>query len=136
MITLSSVEDWLDMNRDYCPLCHSPLEIRDVAPCMECGHRPEEIEHALTGQHTYTEQRIFGTLTLILCDFCEADFGSFYPEFFGLPWNARTSFDKMDFVRSVDEVVIGKDKYCPECDYRLAFLEFVEKARCLHQQSE
>ncbi len=117
------------MSISYCPLCHALLEIREVAPCMDCGHLPEEIEHALTGQHTYAEMRIFGDLTLILCNFCQVDFGSYDPGFFGLPQDARIGFDTMEFVRSVDAVSIGKDKYCPECGRRLAFLEFVDQAR-------
>lgn len=117
-----------------CPLCYSLLEVKDVAPCMYCGWLPEEIEHALAGKHTYAEMRIFGDLTLVLCDFCQVDFGSFHPDFFGLPPNARIGYEKMQFVRSVDNIVIGKDKFCPECGCRLAFLKFVEQAHKLHLQ--
>lgn len=124
------------MNPDYCPLCNTLLEVRDVSPCMDCGHRPEEIEHTLAGRHTFTERRIFGNLTLVLCDFCEVDFGSYDPAFFGLPRTAGIGFDKMDLVRTIDTISIGKDKYCPQCDYRLAFLEFVDKVRRMNQSSE
>jgi hypothetical protein len=67
--------------------------------------------------------------------FCQVDFGSYDPTFFGLPKDARIGYGKMQFVRVVEDVHIGKDKYCPECGYRLAFLEFLEKARELHGNS-
>ncbi len=120
------------MSETHCPLCYSALEVRDVAPCMECGNLPEEIEHALAGRHTYAEMRIFGDLTLVLCDFCQVDFGSFNPEAFGLPRGARIGFEKMQFLRSVEGVRIGKDKVYPSCNYRLPFLKFVQRARELH----
>jgi hypothetical protein len=116
----------------HCPLCHSELEVADVAPCAECGHLAQEIEHALAGKHTCAEMRIFGDLSLVLCDFCQVDFGSFHPEFFGLPPKAEIGYAKMQFMRSVPEVFLGKDKYCPQCNLRLAFLKFVVAARQLH----
>ena len=98
----------------YCPLCSTELETIEVAPCTECGHLAQEIEHALAGKHTYAEMRVFGDLSVVLCNFCQADFGSFHPEFFGLPPNAKShiGYEHMQFVRGVD-VFIGKDKYCP-----------------------
>jgi hypothetical protein len=99
---------------------------------MECGHLPEEIEHALCGRHTYTEVRIFGELSLILCDFCQVDFSSYDPEFFGLPKHTKIGLGSMNFVRPIDEVVITQDKYCPSCHYRLAFLKFLAQARTLN----
>jgi hypothetical protein len=41
---------------------------------MECGHDPAEIEQARAGKHTYAEYRIFGDLSLVLCNFCDVDF--------------------------------------------------------------
>jgi hypothetical protein len=120
------------MNDTHCPICYTPLEVRDVAPCMDCGALPNEIEHALSGRHTYAEYRIFGDLTLVLCDFHQVDFGSYDPAYFGLPKNTRIGFQKMQYVRSVEEIRITKDKYCPECDRRLAFLKFLEQARQLN----
>lgn len=96
----------------------------------------EEIEHALAGKHTYAEMRIFGNLSVVLCNFCQVDFGSFHPDYFGLPRNARIGYEKMQFVRAVPEVFIGKDKYCPQCNLRLAFLKFVVAARELHGETD
>lgn len=107
-----------------------------MAPCMECGNIPQEIEHALAGKHTYAEMRTFGDLSLVLCDFCKVDFGSYDPTFFGLPRDARIGYEKMQFLRTVDHVFIGKDKYCSQCGFRLPFLRFVRQARELHGRAE
>lgn len=119
----------------HCPLCYTPLEVRDVAPCWTCGHRPEEIDHALSGRHTFAEMRVLGDLSMVLCDFCQVDFGSFDPQFFGLPKESKIGFERMQFVRSVEDIQIGKDKYCPQCGYRLAFLNFVDEACRQQKQS-
>ncbi|MBH1969615.1 hypothetical protein FK216_00210 [Moraxellaceae bacterium AER2_44_116] len=120
------------MSEAYCPLCYAGLEVIEVAPCMECGHSPVELQHALFGQHRYAEMRIFGELTLILCDFCLVDFGSFNAELFGLPKNTRIGYEKMQFLRDIEDIYITKDKICPSCNYRLPFLSFIKKAQELH----
>ena len=124
------------MSPDYCPLCYAKLETAEVAPCEECGHLGEEIEHAGSGRHTYAEMRIFGDLSLILCDFCQVDFGSHDPETFGLPPKTVIGFQKMQFVRSIDDCTIKKDKICPDCHHRVQFLTFVAHVRELHQQED
>jgi hypothetical protein len=116
----------------HCPLCYTELEQIDVAPCAECGHLAEEIEHALAGKHTYSEMRIFGDLSIVVCNFCQVDFDSFLPEYFALTPKAKFGFAEMQFVRGVD-VFIGKDKFCSECHQRLAFLKFVAAAREIHE---
>ena len=120
----------------HCPLCATELATINVAPCQECGHLPEEIEHALSGKHTYAEMRIFGNLNLILCDFCQVDFGSFQPEYFGLPHDANIDYGKMQLVREVPEIFIGQDKSCPQCNLRLKFVKFVIAAREFHGASD
>lgn len=116
----------------HCPLCFAQLEVRDVAPCAECGHNPDEIEHALAGMHTYAEMRIFGDLSVVLCNYCQLDFGSFDSIFFGVPDGKRIGYEHMQHVRDITDIQIGKDKYCPDCYYRLAFLDFVARAREFH----
>ena len=101
---------------------------------MECGSDPREIDEARAGKHTYSEWRIFGDLSLVLCDFCSLDFSSYDPTFFGLPRGTRVGMDAprgWEFVREIPPV-ITKDKCCPQCGYRLPFLEFVAHARELH----
>src|SRR5688572_17248489 len=83
------------MKAEQCPICFTTLEACEVAPCMDCGHVPQELEHLREGQHTYAEYRIFGPLSLVLCDFCQVDFDSYDPAYFGLPRTARIGFGKM-----------------------------------------
>jgi len=124
------------MQATHCPICYELLEVREVGPCMECGSDPREIEEARAGQHTYAEYRIFGELSLVLCDFCQADFSSYDPTFFGLVPGQRVGMEHgWIFVRDV-QPVLTKDKCCPSCGYRLPFLEFIVHARELHNQSK
>ena len=122
----------MPMQREQCPACFAVLEVRDVAPCDECGADPEELEHFRQGKHTYQRFEIFDGLELNLCDFCMVDFGSRDPSYFGLPRSSRIGFERMRFVSDVRNPSIGKDKYCPDCGRRLAFLKFVAEARRRH----
>ena len=65
---------------------------------MDCGHDPQELQHFADCQHTYAENLIFGPLSLVLCNFCQVDFGSYDPTYFGLPPRARIGFEYMSFV--------------------------------------
>lgn len=101
---------------------------------MHFGFDPQEIEHAQIGKHAYAEYRIFGDLSLVLCNFCQCDFSSYDPTFFGLPRGTRVGMDGprgWEFVREV-QPVITKDKCCTHCGYRLPFLKFVARERELH----
>ena len=113
---------------EQCPLCYTPLEVRDVAPCCDCGAFPDELDHCRAGKHTYAEYEVFPGVRAVFCNFCDVDFGSYDQTFFGLPRGKRVDYGCMQFVRKVAPV-IGKDKYCPECRRRLAFLRFVVEAR-------
>ena len=117
-----------------CPLCYEPLEIREVAPCDECGGDPRELDELEDGYHTYSEYEIFSGLNLTLCDFCDADFSSYDPTYFGLQKGTRLGLGKMRFVRKLKNTTKSKDKYCPSCGYRLAFLRFVDRARKLNSR--
>ncbi len=33
------------MNPSHCPLCYGELDVRDVAPRVECGGLEQELEH-------------------------------------------------------------------------------------------
>lgn len=120
------------MNAEQCPLCFSSLEAHEVAPCMDCGHDPAELQHHAEGRHTYAEYCIFGSLSLTLCNFCQVDFGSYDPAFFGLPPSAHIGFEHMTFVRDWVPPPHTFDKVCPECHRRLSFLQFVSDAREFH----
>ena len=100
---------------------------------MDCGHDPTEVEHTRAGKHTYAEYRVFGDLTLVLCNFCEVDFTSYDPTYFGLSRLTRIGLGERgwQFIRDVPPTV-AKDKCCAACGHRLPFLEFVLYARELH----
>ena len=119
-------------NPNHCPLCYYPLETRVVTPCMECGGSPKELEHFEKGRHTFHELEVFPELNLVLCNFCMVDFGSFDPTFFGLEEDARVGYERMKFVRDINESSLGRDKFCTNCGYRLKFLSFVAAAREQH----
>lgn len=91
---------------------------------MDCGSDPQEIEHARNGKHTYAEYRIFGDLSIVLCNFCQVDFSSYDSTFFGLPRGTRVGMNRpqgWEFVREV-QPVITKDKCCVHCKWRLPYV--------------
>lgn len=118
------------MRETHCLLCYEPLEIRDVAPCEICGGHPVSVEQFHSGEHTYTEYVVFG-LNLVLCKPCALDFelGSYDPDFFGLHAQTQVDYRDMRYLRELQAPKIEKDKYCPSCNCRLAFLRFVSRAR-------
>src|SRR4051812_18768467 len=65
------------MSESYCPICYTPLEKREVAPCYDCGHDPDELRQLAAGEHEYAEVEVLGARA-VLCDFCQGDFSSQY----------------------------------------------------------
>jgi len=110
-----------------CPVCSGPLEERGVAPCFDCGHAASEVEEYKRGEHKYHVFSLWGQ-ELVLCDFCDADFGSYYPDYFGLPEGPLPDYP-LQLVRQVETPVLSKDLYCSHCKHRLAFLDFLSKVR-------
>ena len=110
-----------------CPVCDGPLENREVAPCFDCGDDPHELDELRRGEHTYRWYRIYGQ-RIVLCDFCDADFASYDPKYFGKQpghgWWAE--FEPLE---RVEDPQPTKDGYCPSCHRRLAFLRFLRSAR-------
>jgi hypothetical protein len=120
------------MQELQCPVCFDPLEVREVAPCDECGALATEIEHFRAGKHSYREYEIFPPLRLTLCNFCDVDFGSFDPAFFGLPPGAKIGYEYFRALEPVEQPTLARDKFCPSCGYRLKFLRFIADARRQH----
>jgi hypothetical protein len=56
------------MSESNCPICYALLEVREVAPCWDCGADPAELGHLAEGRHKYAEFLIFDT-GIILCNF-------------------------------------------------------------------
>lgn len=112
-----------------CPICFSDLEVTDCAPCDDCGHLPEEIEHFKSGIHRYTVYEIAHGLRLQLCNFCDVDFGSYKPDYLGLRKNKHLGFEHFNFVKAVENPILTKDYYCSSCGHRLTFLKFLCELR-------
>jgi hypothetical protein len=105
---------------------------RTVAPCFDCGHAAAELQELAAGEHTYHRYRVFGQ-EIVLCDFCDADFGSYYPSHFGLPGKTPGEAKyELDLIAPVDHPQPAKDFVCENCKYRLAFLRFLAAARHLN----
>jgi hypothetical protein len=119
---------------DYCPICYEKLEIIDVAPCDDCGWKPMEIEHFKKKEHSYSLFSVYGTV-LVLCNFCELDFASYCPEYWGFPKKAAmgyksppTEYRRLDHLPD-EKLSIRKDKFCPSCEHRLPFLKALKIIR-------
>jgi hypothetical protein len=118
-------------------MCGEELVVREVTPCIDCGALEEQVnllkqdiaEGFAHDAINFNEYRVFGDVEATFCDFCAVDFGSYDPTYFGLPKGARFGYEKMQFLKSVDRPSIGRDKYCPACNLRLAFMKFAFKAR-------
>jgi hypothetical protein len=52
-----------------CPVCYTPLEVRDVTPCFVCGGWPEAIARFNLAAE-FTEFRLPRGQTLLLCRPC------------------------------------------------------------------
>jgi hypothetical protein len=98
-----------------------------VAPCHLCGADPEELKHL--ERHQFVEYLLPPGQTTILCNNCWGDVGSFEPEFFGFSQGLPKGLRAPQFQRDLAEPMIGKDKFCPVCNLRLAFLRLVANLR-------
>ena len=116
------------MSESHCPICFEELEVRDVAPCFDCGWDPTELEHFAVGKHTYMEVLAFG-IPIVLCNFCLVDFSSYHPAFFNLRPGAKIGLREFVGVHEIADPSPSKDKFCPTCGSRLAFLRFLAKVR-------
>src|SRR5690348_16918302 len=115
---------------EQCPICFTELEVRDCAPCDDCGWNvPTEIEHFKEKLHTYTIYEVYQDLRLTLCDFCAVDFASYKSEYFGFKNGKRLDLFEFNLVNQVNQPEIVKDKFCPECSARLKFLKFIAEIR-------
>ncbi len=97
---------------------------------------PRELEELAEGAHRYREYRVWG-LRIVLCDFCDADFGSYFPSHFGFKAEDRARLDDLEFLREVEpSSAPDYDKYCPKCQHRLAFLNFRRAAIDLNEKND
>jgi hypothetical protein len=94
---------------------------------MECGGNETELNHYQ--EHQYNEYELYFQQRLVLCGFCAVDFSSFDPTFFGFEKGKRLGLQDFSFVREVRNKELRLDKFCPSCNYRLPFLNFMLKCR-------
>jgi hypothetical protein len=116
------------MPETHCPICYTALETREVAPCDACGHIARELTELAEGLHTYDEVETLGA-RIVLCDFCQSDFSSFDPTYFGRPTGTPLGRPHIRFMRTIRDPRPSVDKFCPQCEQRLAFLRFVVQTR-------
>ncbi len=110
-----------------CPICNSVLTDRIVTPCMDCGGDEFELDHYL--EHRYTQyETYFGSL-ITLCNYCETDFRSYKPTYFGFHKNKRPSIQDFNFIRELKDPKLSTDKFYLTYNQRSAFLKFTEHCR-------
>jgi len=125
------------MKTEQCPECGSELEIREVAPCAECGMLADKL--AVLRQdihegfaHDSIEYNVYSVLDkfrITLCDSCAVDIGSYESDYFGLPRDKRLDYCDLHIVKMLAKPGVGKDKYCPKCNRRLTFIKFALNVR-------
>ncbi|MCC8468961.1 hypothetical protein LN470_03860 [Xanthomonas phaseoli] len=85
-----------------------------------------ELQECLRGEHEYHLFRIWGQ-EIVLCDFCDADFGSYFPNFWGLPAGCPPDYP-LELVTKIENPHLAQDGHCAACQHRLAFLLFRRRA--------
>lgn len=103
-----------------CPKCFDELAVIEMAPCHECGHFPEEIEHCRAGQHEYAEYFLLGRVTLNLCNICFLDMDSY-----SIGQGRTMDIRRMDFVRAIPPQSLS-GAVCTNCNMQPQFFEFVD----------
>ena len=123
----SRILGYISMGQSQCPMCYSALEIRDVTPCYICGGRPESVAQ-FDFAVEFREFRLPDGQVIVMCWGCEL--GEFM-----VPggWGYRIAFGEalpinaLQWSRSLQASRLQKDKFCPACNLRLAFLDVVAK---------
>lgn len=120
------------MGPSQCPVCFSLLEVCDVTPCYVCGGWPDSVVR-FDPSEAFTEFRLATGRPIppiVLCRACEL-------EEFMVPggWGYRLApgeklpVNALQRVRLVEHPQLGRDKFCPTCNLRLAFAEVVASTR-------
>ncbi len=119
-----------------CPICFYDLEVRECTPCDDCGGTGDthtDAQQLDDRKDVYTVYEVYKDLRLTLCNFCSVDFGSYRPEYFGFKSEQRISLTDFNFIKEVEDLTIVKDKFCPECNKRLKFLDFIVAIRQINK---
>ncbi len=124
------------MGLSQCPICFAPLETRSVAPCYVCGAWQERLAIDASTNHLTTYRLPRGD-TIVLCDSCKLEefmvpIGWGYQLFPNelRPWNVLTPIPL-----AVDRT-ISHDKFCPDCNIRLALANLIVACKNRDEQSD
>jgi hypothetical protein len=60
----SATDEAATMRNEQCSLCFGVLEVRELAPCEDCGGDPQQIEHFRVGKHTHQRFEVLADLEL------------------------------------------------------------------------
>jgi hypothetical protein len=110
------------MSHAQCPVCYAPLEERDVTPCFICGGWPEVVAR-LDPAGEFTKFRLPSDKLIVLCYACELE-EFMVPGGWGdrLAPNQKLPRNALLPVESLSRPQLVRDKFCPACNLRLAFL--------------
>jgi hypothetical protein len=117
-----SAAEVVSVGQWQCPACYTPLEVRDVTPCLNCGGWPEAVARFLQAAQ-FTEFRLPCGRAIALCRACELE------EFmvaggwgFRLCPGERLPVNVLQRVRALPTPQLRRDKFRPACNLRLAFV--------------
>ncbi len=117
------------MQDSQCPICFGLLGAREVTPCFICGGWPESVA-SFDPSANYREFRLPDDQLIVLCSSCELEefmvpngWGYKLVSGYKLPVNA------LQPVRLLQDPQVGRDKFCPSCNLRLAFLRLVSSCQ-------
>ena len=125
------------MNHTNCPICYEELEVVETTPCIDCGASENSLNVLRIDQEAnfahdsveYATYRAFEKLEVKMCSLCTLDFATYHSSYFGFKNNKVFSPDDFQFLKKIENPKIVKDKYCKNCNQRLAFSLFVKNVR-------
>src|SRR6185369_6718279 len=121
----SSTSEDVSLGQSHCPICYTPLEARDVTPCYICGGWPEVVAR-FDQAAEYIEFRLPMGRTLLLCRDCELE-EFMVPGGWGyqLAPSEKLPVNALQRKRATPKPHLARDKFCPTCNLRLAFLDVI-----------
>ena len=118
-----------------CPICFEKLITQDCTPCDDCGCNHVEVSNFKLHKHSYKVYKIYNELHLTLCNFCDVDFSSYDPNYFGFKKDFKLNLKSFELIREIENPEISKDKFCKKCNHKIKFLNFIRDLRELNQNN-
>lgn len=124
-------------NCTHCPLCYEELTVVETTPCISCGSSEislkilkQDIEENFSHDSiNYSIYRALEKIEVVLCNLCTLEFTSVDPEFFGFKKERTINPNDFQFLNTIENPAVGKDKFCSSCHMRLSYLLFVGQVR-------